>query len=93
MTPQQIHHACIMIECGCSIEDVAVTMRVQLHDAIYAVAPALKSNPEERRRVNKMLTRAKLPVPVIPTLHRQSRVAAPRLDVVKSAPRMTRKAA
>lgn len=63
MTPRQIHHAQIMIECGCAIEDVAVTMRVRLHDAIYAVAPSLKANPVERERVKKMLRAMRLAPP------------------------------
>lgn len=89
MTPRQIHHAQIMIECGCTIEDVAVTMRVRLHDAIYAVAPALKANPAERKRVQKILKSLRLEPPVIPVVHK-GRGA---LDLVESLPVKLRTAA
>ena len=89
MTPRQIHHAQIMIECGCSIEDVAVTMRVRLHDAIYAVAPALKSNPAERKRVQKIAKSLRLEPPVIPVLHRGHFG----VDLVNSLPSKSRIAA
>lgn len=81
MTPRQIHYAQIMIECGCSIEDVAVTMRVKLHDAIYAVAPALKANPAERKRVQKMVKSYRLDPSVIPAVHKGRAV----VDLIESA--------
>jgi hypothetical protein len=71
LTPTQIHHARIMVECGCSIEDVAVTLRVRLHEAIYAVAPSLKANAKEAKRVRTMLQNMKLP-PAIPVIHRRT---------------------
>lgn len=70
MTPQQVHHARIMIECGCSIEDVAATLGLRLTDAIYAVAPSLKANPTEQRRVQRILRSLRIPPPArdIPTI-------------------------
>jgi len=63
MTPTTIHHARIMIEGGCTIEDVCVTLGLKFTDAVYAVAGSLKANPEENRKVRKILTGMKMPVP------------------------------
>jgi len=71
VTRQQRHHARIMIECGCSIEDVCVSLRLGLIEAIYAVAPALDHNPALRKRVRYMLGERGLPVPEIPVIHRR----------------------
>ena len=46
MTRQQAHHARIMVECGCSVQDVAITFRISIGEALYVVAPALKNNRE-----------------------------------------------
>lgn len=70
MTPTQRHHARIMIECGCSIEDVCVSLHIGLVDAIYAVAPALDHNPALRKRVRYMLSERGLPQPNIPVIHK-----------------------
>ena len=78
MTDRKTHFARIMIECGCSIEDVCATLGMRLHDAIYAVAPALKANPDEQKRVRRMAASMKLPVPVI---HRHERF----VDVLPTA--------
>ena len=79
MTRQQAHHARIMFECGCSIEDVAITLRVTLDVAIYAVAPSLAANPREQKRVQRILRSMKLSPP-IPVIHRR----ATRPDLVES---------
>lgn len=55
MTPTQLHHARIMIECGCTIEDVTVSLRLSIPQAILAVAPSLHANSREQARVRKML--------------------------------------
>lgn len=71
MTPQQVHYARIMIEGGCSIEDVAVTFGLRFLEAIHTVAPSLKANPAEQERVRRILQRMRLP-PLprdIPTIH------------------------
>ena len=70
MTPTKRHHARIMIECGCSIEDVCVSLGLGLIDAIYAVAPALDHNPDLRKRVRYMLGERGLPQPNIPVIHK-----------------------
>lgn len=57
---RRTHHARIMIEGGCSIEDVCVTLGMGLHEAIYAVAPSLKANPEEQKRIRRMAASMKL---------------------------------
>ena len=69
MTPVQIHHARIMIECGCSVEDVAVTLGLRFTDAVYAVAPALKANPAELKRIRRLVAGMKIPTPVFPAIH------------------------
>ena len=71
MTRQQANHARIMFECGCSIEDVAITLRVTLDVAIYAVAPSLAANPREQKRVQRILRSMKLSPP-IPAIHRRT---------------------
>ena len=88
MTRQQSHYARIMIEGGCSIEDVAVTFGVRLHEAIYAVAPSLAANPREQKRVQRILRSMKL-APPIPAIHRR----AGRQDLVESAHDVARIAA
>lgn len=70
MTPAQIHHARIMIEGGCSIEDAAATLGLRLHDAIYAVAPSLKANPKQQKRVQKLLLGTRLSRPILSADHR-----------------------
>ncbi len=70
MTPQQVHHARIMIECGCTIEDVAVTLGLKLYEAIYGVASSLKANPQEQARVRKIAAAMRLPAPAIHKEHR-----------------------
>jgi len=54
------HHARIMIEGGCSIEDVAVTFGFRLSAAINAISPALKVNRREQQRVQRILCRLQL---------------------------------
>lgn len=61
MTETQAHHARIMIEGGCSIEDVAVTLGLTLREAIHAAAPALKANPIEQARVQRVVKHLRLP--------------------------------
>lgn len=89
MTPEKTHHARIMVEYGCTIEDVAVTLRVRLHDAVYAVAPSLKANPSERKKVQKMLLSMKMEAPVIPAAQRGRGL----VDLVESLPVKLRAAA
>lgn len=91
MSPVKVHHARIMIEGGCTIEDVCVTLGLKFTDAMYAVAGSLKANPEENRKVRKILTGMKMPVPppvstVVPMGHRA-------VESVKSLPSKTRAAA
>lgn len=69
-TATQIHHARIMVECGCTIEDVSVTLGMRLYDTIYVVAPSLKANPEEQKRVRRIVAASRLPPPDIPVIHR-----------------------
>lgn len=87
MTRQQRHHARIMIECGCSIEDVAVTMGAKLADTIYAIAESLHANPTEQKRVQKMLRSMKLspPIPVIHTRAIGDDAIQTRLDPMRNA--------
>jgi hypothetical protein len=61
MTVTQAHHARIMIECGCTIEDVCVSLGMTLNEAIHAAAPALKANPVERDRVQRVVRSIRLP--------------------------------
>lgn len=104
MTPIQIHHARIMVEGGCTIEDVCVTLGLALRETIYAVAPALKANPQELKRVRGLLLGMRLPVPqtalaqsgnnpqesnITSVIHRRSR----NVNRVKSRPDETRIAA
>ena len=42
-----------MVECGCSVEDVAIAFRWTIPHALYAVGPALKSNDSARRFARK----------------------------------------
>lgn len=70
MTPQQIHHARIMIEGGCSIEDVTVTLGIRLIEAMYAVAPSIKTNPKEQKRVRRILHGMKMPPAIFHVVHR-----------------------
>jgi len=70
VTPQQIHHARIMVECGCTIEDAAVTLGLKLYDAIYAAAPSLNCNPQEHARVRRIAAAMRLPIPAIHKEHR-----------------------
>lgn len=62
---RDIHHANIMVECGCSVEDVAVTFRVTIDAALYFVAPALKNNKAAmkfaRQHYSATKQRAKIP--------------------------------
>lgn len=55
MTPQQTQHARIMVEGGCTLEDVAITFNTGLHDVARAVAPSLKANAEARARARCLL--------------------------------------
>lgn len=57
------HHARIMIEGGCTIEDVCVTLGMTFNEALHAVAPSLKANPEELKRVRRLVTGMRLPFP------------------------------
>lgn len=66
---RQTHFARVMIEGGCTIEDVCATLGMRLHEAIYAVAPSLKANPDEQKRVRKMAASMKLPGAGIPAIH------------------------
>jgi hypothetical protein len=50
-----------MVECGCTIEDVAMSVRAPIADVIYAVAPALKHNKREAARIRQMLWQRNLP--------------------------------
>jgi hypothetical protein len=61
MTETQAQHARIMIECGCTIEDVCVSLGMTLNEAIHAVAPSLKANPIERDRVQRVVRSIRLP--------------------------------
>lgn len=70
MNDQKIHHARIMIECGCALEDVAVTLGMKLDDAIYAVAPSLHANPTEQKRVRQIAAGRKINAAPIPVIHR-----------------------
>ena len=72
MNDKQVHHARIMMECGCTLEDIAVTLGLKLHDAIYAVAPSLKANPEEQKRVRRIAAAMKIrpPAKEAPVIHR-----------------------
>ena len=58
-TPEE-RYARIMIECGCCIEDVALAFGWTLADAIHTVAPALKANPQEAKRVRRLLSGLRL---------------------------------
>ncbi len=69
MTPLQAHHARIMVECGCSVEDVAITFGLRFTEAVYAVAPALKSNPDELKRIRRVVTGMKISPPAFPAIH------------------------
>lgn len=66
----KIHHARIMCEGGCQIEDIAVTLGMLLHEVILGIAPSLKSNPQERKRVRKIVTKHRLGTHVI---HKRNR--------------------
>jgi len=85
VTPQQVRHARIMVECGCTIEDAAVTLRLSFVQAVHAVAPSLHANPAEKKRVRKMLaagtiarlsTRAALGLSDVNSLNNSTKVAA-----------------
>lgn len=83
----KIHHARIMCEGGCQVEDIAVTLGMLLHEVILAIAPSLKSNPQERKRVRKIVTKHRLGTHVI---HKRNRV----VDAVYGlSPAMQRRAA
>lgn len=69
MSPVKVHHARIMVECGCAVEDVAVTLGLRFTEALYAVAPALKANAEELKRVRRIVAGMKIPPPAFPAIH------------------------
>ena len=82
---RRTHHARIMIEGGCSIEDVCVTLGMGLHEAIYAVAPSLKANPEEQKRIRRMAASMKLSG-VVPLIHsREGSVDVPTATLRRNA--------
>lgn len=66
----KIHHARIMCEGGCQIEDIAATLGILLHEAILAISPSLKSNFRERKRVQKIVSKYRLATHVI---HKRNR--------------------
>ena len=59
------HYARIMCEGGCSVEDIAVTLGMLLHEAVLAIAPSLKCNHKERRRVAHLAVKLRLNTPAI----------------------------
>lgn len=67
-------YARIMIEGGCSVEDVAMTLGMTFKAALYAVAPALKCNDRARRRARQFLASMKAS-PDILVIHKPSKQA------------------
>jgi len=72
MDDRQTHFARIMVECGCTIEDVSVTLGMKLDDTIYAVAQSLKANPAELKRVRNIIAGRKLHIPAMHSGERSS---------------------
>lgn len=62
-----------MVECGCTVEDAAVTLGLRFTDAVYAVAPALKANPDELKRIRRLVAGMKIPTPFFPAIHKEHR--------------------
>lgn len=86
MHDRQTHYARLMVENGCTIEDVCATLGMRLHEAIYAVAPALKANPDEQKRVRRMAASMKLPGASIHTVHsREGSVDVPTATLRRNA--------
>ena len=75
-TPEE-RHARIMIECGCCIEDVALTFGWDLADAIHTISPALKANPQEAKRVRRLLSGYRLNAKVTHVIHTPTAQAKP----------------
>jgi hypothetical protein len=88
VSSQQHKHARIMIECGCSVEDVAITFRWAIPHALYVVAPALKSNEAAARYARRHYGCAKR-VAKMPALHSRLRL----VDSVTAEASNKRKAA
>ena len=88
MTPIQTHHARIMIECGCSVQDVAITFRISIGEALYVVAPALKNNKEAAKFAARHYASRKS-IAAIPVIHK----GRPLVDIVESRRDDTRIAA
>lgn len=61
----KIHHARIMCEGGCQVEDIALTLGMLLHEVVLAVGPALKCNARERARVQKIVAKYRIKTHVI----------------------------
>ena len=88
MNERQVHHARIMIECGCSVHDVAITFRISIGEALYVVAPALKNNKEAAKFAARHYASRKS-IAAIPVIHK----GRPLVDIVESRRDDTRIAA
>ena len=70
MTPEDERHARIMVEGGCSLEEVALVFGWTLDDTLLTVAPALKVNPGAATTARKLLKNIRRRVSAIPVIHR-----------------------
>lgn len=63
-------HARIMIEGGCRIEEVALSFGWTIADTLQTVAPALKANLEEAKRVRRIIGQLTKKPSATPVIHR-----------------------
>lgn len=54
-TVEQRHHARIMAEGGCTIEDIALTLGISTWDVAAAAGDALAKHKQGRRDIAKMI--------------------------------------
>lgn len=68
-------YARLMVECGCCIEEVAIVFGWSIADTVHTIAPALKANPVEAKRVRRLLSRHLAEAKETPAIHRANREA------------------
>lgn len=66
----QERFARIMIEGGCRIEEVALLFGWTIADTLQTIAPALKANPEEAKRVRRIIGQITKKTSATPFIHR-----------------------
>lgn len=66
-------YARLMVECGCCIEEVAIVFGWSIADTVHTIAPALKANPVEAKRVRRLLSQQLTTRQETPAIHRANR--------------------